>query len=661
MSSLPPFITRFGLGDDADERAVKRAYARELKQIDQELDPAAFQDLREARDAALYWLQVRQYELEQERQEQQQAQDEIARQAAPDVGAASNAQPAPGASPPEMASAPLDPPPDPARGEPAAPPELVRYEHRHPELVYPDDPAPAPQDLAAQPARGAVPQEEAPEAIGTAVFGEFADELGVSSQFGHRVLSPPQLKQQLERFLDDPRLMQIDAKDVFEWHIARMLAQGWRPGHETLMEVAAARFEWSTDRRRLYRFGPAGQVLDRYMQELSAFDQEDEPTRRILVDTLRNLRFRAEPPPDEPESMRRAEYLAARFPHLLGLLASADNFENWRKISAGVQQREERAARAASDEHQVRGAAALAGNPSNPLWETGKVIAIFFAVIASLMALAITLSPSPPNVGSIPTAVKHSADSANKPLGEAALAAVLNSTIGPVNCQTVADYAQERGIGTTYPRATLGKEFDRFVLSCVTGGNWPGKLENDVVLASSIARLKGQADYENLVKEAQARLKVAQILAEKEARAAALAAKAKPEPAPAEPYKGWGKLEFAPSQSENRDLKSQQESERLIKETRAKQEANAAALQKVFDSPGSVQGNRPAPPLRGQAWYKGENERPAGVAPAPADKRYEWDKTDYNRIKQDLDPLKLGEPHYGGSAKRGTDDAAAPK
>ena len=517
MSSLPPFITRFGLGDDADERAVKRAYARELKQIDQELDPAAFQDLREARDAALYWLQVRQYELEQERQEQQQAQDEIARQAAPDVGAASDAQPAPGASPPEMASAPLDPPPDPARGEPAAPPELVRYEHRHPELVYPDDPAPAPQELAAQPARGAVPQEEAPEAIGTAVFGEFADELGVSSQFGHRVLSPPQLKQQLERFLDDPRLMQIDAKDVFEWHIARMLAQGWRPGHETLMEVAAARFEWSTDRRRLYRFGPAGQVLDRYMQELSAFDQEDEPTRRILVDTLRNLRFRAEPPPDEPESMRRAEYLAARFPHLLGLLASAENFENWRKISAGVQQREERAA------------AALASMPPSRPQGSNKAAAIFFAVIVALMLLVRFFMSGTPDFGNMPaTAIKQSADTRSS-LTEKALAEVLKSTVGPASCKDVADYAQERSIGTAYPRATPDTAFDRFVLSCVTGGNWPNKLENDAVVASSVARLKSKADYENLVKAAVARIKVDEILAGAKARAAERNAAAKSE------------------------------------------------------------------------------------------------------------------------------------
>jgi len=47
----------FGLSDDADERALKRAYAQRLKTTRPDADPAGFQQLHERYQSALQWLQ----------------------------------------------------------------------------------------------------------------------------------------------------------------------------------------------------------------------------------------------------------------------------------------------------------------------------------------------------------------------------------------------------------------------------------------------------------------------------------------------------------------------------------------------------------------------------------------------------------------------------
>jgi tetratricopeptide (TPR) repeat protein len=59
MRDLPFFVEQLGIEADADERGIKRAYARALKLIDQQGDPAAFQELREAYEAAMVWQRYR--------------------------------------------------------------------------------------------------------------------------------------------------------------------------------------------------------------------------------------------------------------------------------------------------------------------------------------------------------------------------------------------------------------------------------------------------------------------------------------------------------------------------------------------------------------------------------------------------------------------------
>ncbi|HEY2624251.1 MAG TPA: heat-shock protein, partial [Dyella sp.] len=47
----------FGLADDADEREIKRAYARRLKTTRPDEDPAGFQQLHDMYQRALAWQQ----------------------------------------------------------------------------------------------------------------------------------------------------------------------------------------------------------------------------------------------------------------------------------------------------------------------------------------------------------------------------------------------------------------------------------------------------------------------------------------------------------------------------------------------------------------------------------------------------------------------------
>jgi len=55
----------------------------------------------------------------------------------------------------------------------------------------------------------------------------------------------------LDRCLDDPRLIDLEARLIFEWRVAHALAEGFRPGHDALWAAAQALFHWDADHTRL--------------------------------------------------------------------------------------------------------------------------------------------------------------------------------------------------------------------------------------------------------------------------------------------------------------------------------------------------------------------------------------------------------------------------
>ena len=272
---VPPCLLALELGPDADERTIRRAYAKRLKLIDPEADPAAFQTLRETLEAALRWAAWRAQNADAEDEGDEADDDEPAASRAGDLS------------------------PDPA------PPVPVTVAA----------PAPA-REPVAQPV--AEPQPEP----GELAFADFHARLqrGLASEDGATQL--------LEAALADALLVNLEARTFFEWRVACLLASGWQPGHEFLFRPASTVFSWESDRRRLALFGPVGAMLDAAIRERLIFFAQDQQAIDAQRQLMRRLRVEG-PGSDLAPQMALLGLLLQRFPNWTRTMTRQEVVQQW--------------------------------------------------------------------------------------------------------------------------------------------------------------------------------------------------------------------------------------------------------------------------------------------------------------------------------------------
>jgi hypothetical protein len=276
----PLFLQRLSLGTDADAKAIRRAYARELKLIDQEADLPGFQALREAYEIALQWA------------------------------AHQTAQPQPAPAPPALMH--LDMPDAPA--------------------ATPAPPAPAPALMSIALESDPEPDAVDPNQLANAVFARFAN--ASAALVKARLFDDESLwEAELRLRLNDDELHNITARTTFEARIAHWLCGDWRAGNAALFKAATTVFNWSLDRRRLLPFGHAGAFLNSAIEEAAMFEGQARDDLMAQRSVLAKLRRDEEPgTKDLRLDMASAERMVERFPNLLAILVNPQVLTQWRAL-----------------------------------------------------------------------------------------------------------------------------------------------------------------------------------------------------------------------------------------------------------------------------------------------------------------------------------------
>ncbi|MES2321929.1 MAG: TonB C-terminal domain-containing protein [Pseudomonadota bacterium] len=340
-TELPFFLERLELDLDADARAIRRAYARLLKLIDQEQDPATFQALREAYEIGLNWAAHMAYEKAQAAQE---AGDDPAPDAAMPVSLEKTA-PAPAA-------------------EFTVPGDLQGAD-----LVDPND-------------------------LANAVFERFSAACDVLSQ-GRMCADVALWMDEINQRLNDDELFNITARTIFEARLVYLLASGWKTGHETLFAAATKVFRWENDRRRLHQFGHAGAMVNRAIEELKMFEVQDQAELFTQRKVLTRLRAAVMPDTDQlKRDMFYMERMVSRFPNLMSMWISGDAVEQWRSLHQTVPAARRGQAFVIDDTPEPTLGTGKRGARDIPKW----VYVLSFIVAINLLRMALPDGPATPQL-----------------------------------------------------------------------------------------------------------------------------------------------------------------------------------------------------------------------------------------------------------------------
>jgi protein TonB len=311
----PDFLARLGLSVEADERAIRRAYARELKLIDQDADPAGFQVLREAYETATAWAQHR---------VRVQAQAAVAVEAdvPPELaGAGSMAAADDGESRPGRASAAaLEGSMEGAIPALRAAPLAAHQSPAQAEASDVGDTCVLLEDGAAatesQPSAEAAPKAPTAYSISVEVMCELLDAQRTTAQ-REPELAQRAWKAALQGALQDERLLPLDVRQHFEFVVLDYLSSAWQPSHPDVLHAAAQVFEWEIDRARLRVFGSYGEVVDQALQQRHVLGSLGAAETRLQAQVLAYLR--AEQLPDRKQ-------LAVLYPCLYRMRAQAPEY-----------------------------------------------------------------------------------------------------------------------------------------------------------------------------------------------------------------------------------------------------------------------------------------------------------------------------------------------